>query len=70
MELIIGKGSRPVGVLFDKLEGSTGMAVLLMKTVGCASIREEHHNLVNRLRIMGEEILPEVSDTWCLESNR
>jgi len=43
-------------VLLDQLEGGPAMAVLLMEAIGSSTGREENHDLVNGLRILGEKI--------------
>ena len=58
VELVIDERSGTIGILFHEFESSSGMGMLLMETVGSAAIREEDHNLVDCLRVLGEEILP------------
>jgi len=45
-------------VLFTPLEGGPTKAMLLVVAVRSSAVGEDHHYLVNRLRVRGKKILP------------
>lgn len=54
MDLDISEGA----VRLTPLESGSTEAVLLVEAIRCSTVGEDHHKLVNCLRVGGEKILP------------
>ena len=54
MELDVMKAA----ILLGPHEGGSTEGVLSVEAIRSPTVRKEHHDLVNRLRVLGEKILP------------
>lgn len=52
LDIIIG------AIVFTPLEGGSAEAVLSVEAIRGSTVGKEHHDLVNRLRVLRKKILP------------